>query len=136
MFHIQCQQLCIRVLQTAAGHLSTRFQPVATHADVFITSDYQAALQLLELPNVTDIFPSDAVARAKKYLGAIGTTGAYSESNGATVFREEIAAALKARRWRMFMPYLAAVATLTFEIALLVQPVSLYSHAVLWSLDS
>ena len=51
--------------------------------------------QLLELPNVEDIFPSDAVARAKKYLDAIGTTGAYSESNGATVFREEIAASLQ-----------------------------------------
>jgi len=44
---------------------------------------------------VTDIFPSDAVAKAKKYLDAIHTTGAYSESNGATVFREEIAAALQ-----------------------------------------
>ena len=53
------------------------------------------AAQLLELPNVTDIFPSDAVAKAKKYLDAIHTTGAYSESNGATVFREEIAAALQ-----------------------------------------
>jgi len=46
---------------------------------------------------VTDIFPSDAVAKAKKYLDAIHTTGAYSESNGATVFREEIAAALQVR---------------------------------------
>ena len=44
---------------------------------------------------MTDMFPSDAVARAKKYLDAIGTTGAYSESNGATVFREEIAASLQ-----------------------------------------
>jgi hypothetical protein len=54
-------------------------------------------VQLLDLPNVTDIFPSDEVAKAKKYLDAISTTGAYSESNGATVFREEIAAALKVR---------------------------------------
>ena len=63
---------------------------------------------------MTDMFPSDAVARAKKYLDAIGTTGAYSESNGATVFREEIAAALKVRRRRAVIPHLKTIACLIY----------------------
>jgi hypothetical protein len=48
-------------------------------------------LQLLDDPNAAKIFPKDAVARARKYLDAIGSTGAYTESQGAMVFREEIA---------------------------------------------
>ena len=53
--------------------------------------------QLLELPNAKELFPEDAIARARKYLDAIATTGAYTESQGALVFREEIAQAIKAR---------------------------------------
>ena len=53
------------------------------------------ALQLMDLPNASDIFPSDVMERARRYLGAIGSTGAYSDSQGASIFREEIAGALQ-----------------------------------------
>ena len=92
---------------TTIQHHTTHVQFRAVAPDLFLPCDpsrghvlnspLSADVQLLDMPNVTDIFPSDAVAKAKKYLDAIGTTGAYSESNGATVFREEIAAALKVR---------------------------------------
>lgn len=49
----------------------------------------------MELPNAADIFPPDAIARAKSYLGAIKSTGAYSDSNGAAYFRGLIAEALQ-----------------------------------------
>lgn len=39
-----------------------------------------------------NIFPPDVIARAKKYLAAIpGGTGAYSDSRGAMVLRQDIA---------------------------------------------
>lgn len=50
-----------------------------------------ACLQLLDDPDAAKVFPKDAVGRARKYLDAIGSTGAYTESQGAIVFREEIA---------------------------------------------
>ena len=53
------------------------------------------ALQLMDMPNASDIFPSDVMERARRYLGAIGSTGAYSDSQGASIFREEIAGALQ-----------------------------------------
>ena len=53
------------------------------------------ALQLMDMPNAGDIFPSDVMERARRYLGAIGSTGAYSDSQGAAIFREEIAGALQ-----------------------------------------
>ena len=50
------------------------------------------ALQLLEMDGIDKFFPPDVIERAKKYLGAIpGGTGAYSDSQGAAVLREEIA---------------------------------------------
>ena len=51
----------------------------------------------MDLPNASEIFPSDVMARAKRYLAAIGSTGAYSDSLGAAVFREDIAGALLVR---------------------------------------
>ena len=48
-------------------------------------------LQLLDDPATSKMFPKDAAARARKYLDAIGSTGAYTESQGAMVFREDIA---------------------------------------------
>ncbi len=47
--------------------------------------------QLLDDPNAAKIFPKDAIARARKYIDAIGSTGAYTESQGAAIFRDEIA---------------------------------------------
>ena len=48
--------------------------------------------QLLEFENVDKLFPSDVIKRAKEYLNAIpGGTGAYSDSQGAAIIREQIA---------------------------------------------
>lgn len=48
--------------------------------------------QLLEFENVEKLFPSDVIKRAKEYLDAIpGGTGAYSDSQGAAIIREQIA---------------------------------------------
>ena len=49
------------------------------------------ALQLLENEDAKKIFPSDVLERAKLYLDNIGSTGAYSESRGAAICREQIA---------------------------------------------
>ena len=49
-------------------------------------------VQLLEFENVDKLFPSDVIKRAKEYLDAIpGGTGAYSDSQGAAIIREQIA---------------------------------------------
>jgi alanine transaminase len=49
-------------------------------------------MQLLESDKVGELFPSDVIARAKRYLAAIpGGTGAYSDSRGAMVLRQDIA---------------------------------------------
>lgn len=58
-------------------------------------------VQLLLSSKVGDLFPSDVVARAEKYLAAIpGGTGAYSDSRGAMVLRADIA---KARTWALIV---------------------------------
>jgi len=43
------------------------------------------------LADYPDIFPHDAVARASAYLSEIKSVGAYSESQGVTMVREEVA---------------------------------------------
>lgn len=44
------------------------------------------------MDGIDKMFPPDVIERAKKYLGAIpGGTGAYSDSQGAPILREEIA---------------------------------------------
>ena len=50
-----------------------------------------SCLQLLDDPNASKIFPKDALVRAREYLDAIGSTGAYTESQGAAIFRDQIA---------------------------------------------
>lgn len=48
-------------------------------------------MQLLEYPDVEKIYPADVIARAKHFLASIpGGTGAYSDSRGATVCREDV----------------------------------------------
>ena len=50
--------------------------------------------QLLESPKVGELFPPDVVDRARRYLGAIpGGTGAYSDSRGAGILRQEVSKA-------------------------------------------
>ena len=48
--------------------------------------------QLMDDEATRKHFPADTVKRAKEYLDAIGSTGAYTESQGAEIFRQQIAA--------------------------------------------
>ena len=60
-------------------------------ASVHVTSGC-ACMQLLDSDKVGDLFPSDVISRARRYLAAIpGGTGAYSDSRGAMVLRQDIA---------------------------------------------
>jgi alanine transaminase len=54
--------------------------------------------QLLELPGTADLFAPDAIARAKEYLASIPNgIGAYSESQGFPIVREQVADFIAAR---------------------------------------
>ena len=54
--------------------------------------------ELLEIPSVIDSLPKDVVERAKRYLKEIPSgTGAYSQSKGVEVVRNEIAAFIEER---------------------------------------
>jgi aspartate/methionine/tyrosine aminotransferase len=52
-----------------------------------------AAPFLLDHPDVETLFPSDAVARARKLVASFGTggVGGYTDSRGNTAIREEVA---------------------------------------------
>jgi aspartate/methionine/tyrosine aminotransferase len=50
---------------------------------------------LLKHDLVSQIYPKDAIARAEKLLGAIGSIGAYSHSKGVPAIRKNIAAYLE-----------------------------------------
>lgn len=53
---------------------------------------------ILDSPRVGEIFPEDAITRARHYLSCIpGGTGAYSNSQGVEVVREEVAKFISAR---------------------------------------
>ncbi|GAB5365489.1 hypothetical protein AAMO2058_001062600 [Amorphochlora amoebiformis] len=54
--------------------------------------------ELLDTPQVTELFPEDAVSRAKEYLACIpGGTGAYSHSMGIPAIREQVASFIEDR---------------------------------------
>eukprot|EP01147_Barroeca_monosierra_P009609 gene9609-1831_t len=54
--------------------------------------------QLLEHPNAKDIFPSDALERARQYLANLpGGSGAYQDSRGNLFIREEVAKFIEER---------------------------------------
>jgi hypothetical protein len=54
--------------------------------------------QLLDSPHAADLFPPDAIARAKLLLDRLpGGTGAYSHSQGALVIREQISKGIEKR---------------------------------------
>lgn len=56
------------------------------------SSQGKIGVQLLDFDNVDKLFPADVIKRAKEYLDAIpGGTGAYSDSQGAQIIREQIA---------------------------------------------
>jgi alanine transaminase len=69
-------------------------QPITFFRQVLALCDYP---ELLDDPATSKMFPKDAAARARKYLDAIGSTGAYTESQGAMVFREDIAQGIEER---------------------------------------
>jgi hypothetical protein len=46
---------------------------------------------MMENEAACKMFPSDAIKRAREFLTAIGSTGAYTDSQGASIFREQIA---------------------------------------------
>lgn len=48
---------------------------------------------MLDDPNVTTLFPPDAVDRARKVLGSLGVggVGGYTDSRGNVAVREEVA---------------------------------------------
>lgn len=50
------------------------------------------APSLLNKPNISSIFPTDAIARAKVYMKHLkGGIGAYSDSRGNALVRQEVA---------------------------------------------
>ena len=44
-----------------------------------------------------EMYPSDVIARARRYVDAVGSVGAYSDSQGALIVRQEVASFLTAR---------------------------------------
>ncbi|CAL8462271.1 g1802 [Coccomyxa elongata] len=69
--------------------------PVTFYRQVLALCDYP---ELMDNAQAQNIFPSDVIARAKKYLAAIpGGTGAYSDSRGAMVLRQDIAKGIEER---------------------------------------
>ncbi len=52
---------------------------------------------LLNSPAASQLFPADAIARAKAYLSKISTVGAYTHSKGLANVREEVAQFVKER---------------------------------------
>ena len=74
--------------QHAAG-LNTNMLSWVPHAQVAALC---AAPFLLDRPDIDSIFPKDAIARAKKILAAFkGGVGAYTDSRGNPLVREEVA---------------------------------------------
>ncbi|KAK9821912.1 hypothetical protein WJX81_002904 [Elliptochloris bilobata] len=69
--------------------------PVTFFRQVLALCDYPP---LLESPRVGELFPPDVVERARRYLNAIpGGTGAYSDSRGAGILRQEVAKGIERR---------------------------------------
>jgi alanine transaminase len=92
----QFPRVSVPSLPTLAGNPQILGQkPVTFFRQVLSIIDYP---ELLTSPHVADIYPADVIARAKEYLARIpGGSGAYSESKGASVCREQVAAGIAAR---------------------------------------
>ena len=66
-------------------------------ASLIVHSHILQAVQILKMEGVDKLFPPDVIKRAKEYLSSIpGGTGAYSDSQGAEILREQIAKVLAA----------------------------------------
>lgn len=78
-----------RVIFTNVGNPQALKQPPITFPrQVLSLVNYP---ELLDHPAAATIFPKDVILRARRYLEAIGSTGAYQDSRGNAVVRQEIA---------------------------------------------
>ncbi|KAJ3089021.1 Alanine--glyoxylate aminotransferase 2, mitochondrial, partial [Physocladia obscura] len=64
-------------------------RPITFFRQVSALVDYPDLLAEKNDAVTKTLFAPDAIARAKKYLGAIGSTGAYSHSQGIPVVRDD-----------------------------------------------
>lgn len=69
-------------------------KPITFFRQVLALTEYP---QMMENEAACKMFPSDAIKRAREFLTAIGSTGAYTDSQGASIFREQIAEGMKRR---------------------------------------
>ncbi len=84
--------------QAPAAQKSAAAQAKSSLPGVLCARFSSALAQLLDHPNVAQLFPSDVISRARQLLQAIpGGVGAYSESAGATVLRKMVAEAIERR---------------------------------------
>ncbi|KAJ3031145.1 UNVERIFIED_CONTAM: hypothetical protein HDU68_006276 [Siphonaria sp. JEL0065] len=72
-------------------------RPITFFRQVSALVDYPDLLLDKNLNATKQLFAEDAVERAKTYLGAVGSSGAYSHSQGIPVVRKEVAAFLEKR---------------------------------------
>ncbi|KAL4426056.1 hypothetical protein ABPG77_007852 [Micractinium sp. CCAP 211/92] len=70
-------------------------KPITFFRQVLSLCEYP---ELINHPAAADIYPPDAIARAREYLDKIpGGVGAYSESKGATILRQHVAKGISER---------------------------------------
>ena len=70
-------------------------KPISFFRQVIALCDFP---DILDNPKVTELYPQDAIDRARRYLDAIpGGVGAYSASNGVDLLRQEVADAITRR---------------------------------------
>ncbi|KAJ3117116.1 hypothetical protein HDU96_007905 [Phlyctochytrium bullatum] len=75
-----------------------RQKPITFFRQVSALLDYPDLLEDPEkLPLAKGLFSNDAIERAKKYLAAVGSVGAYSHSQGIPIVREEVAQFITSR---------------------------------------
>ena len=73
-------------------------KPITFFRQVIALTEYPDLMNDENLPSTSKIFPPDAIARARKYLEAIGgSTGAYSHSQGIPLVRQGVANFIKKR---------------------------------------
>lgn len=78
-----------RVIFTNVGNPQALKQPPITFPrQVLALTNYP---ELIDHPAAKTIFPQDALDRARRYLEAVGSTGAYQDSRGNVVVRQEVA---------------------------------------------
>jgi aspartate/methionine/tyrosine aminotransferase len=72
--------------------------PPSPHSTPTLRPPHSLPQQLIEHQAAAQIYPSDAIARAREFLAAIpGGTGAYSDTKGALICRQQVAAGIERR---------------------------------------